>query len=149
MRTLYVGLLMLSLATQASAEEVDFSYTGTGKPVFRAYVKFEDRLVGATSTVVSTTSTRPNGDIQSAIGICQSWTPDPQSGHSYETVCNYSSSLGTYATIDWCPRQSTADCSGSLIGMGAAYKNMTGSFVVHTDENPDGTRKYTGSGHWD
>lgn len=149
MRSLYVGLLVFSLATQASAAEVDFTFTGTGKPLFRAYVTFKGQFVGGTTTAASITSTGPNGEVQSAIGICQSWTLDPQSGHSYETVCNYSNSLGTYATIDWCPRQSTADCSGSLVGIGGAYENKTGSLAVHTDVNPDGVRIYTGSGRWD
>ena len=148
MRALYVGLLVFSLATQASAANVEFTFTGTGKPVIRAYLTFEGHLVGATTTAVSITSTVPHGEVQSAIGICQSWTLDPQSGHSFETVCNYSNSVGTFATIDWCPLQSTADCTGNLIGKGGAYVNKTGSFAAHTNDDADGTHEYTGSGQW-
>lgn len=148
MRMMYVGLLVFSLATQASAANVEFTFMGTGKPVFRTYLTFEGQRVGATTTAVSTTSTGPHSEVQSAIGICQSWTLDPQSGHSFETVCNYSNSVGTYATIDWCPPQSTADCSGNLVGIGGAYENKTGSFAVHTNDDADGTHEYTGSGQW-
>jgi hypothetical protein len=126
----------------------DFTFTANGKDGVSAWVKFNGRNVGATSSTVSSTSIGPDGQAQTTNGICQSWTLEPASGRSFETVCNYTSDRGAYSTISWCPKNSTTDCSGKLVGVSGVYLHKTGTFSVHSKEDADGNDRYSGSGHW-
>ena len=149
-RVLVIGITLsaLGIASPSFAAQ-DFTFTAVGTDGVSAWVKLDGRMVGATSSTVVSTAIGPDGTKTIKHGQCQSWTPEPSSEYSYETVCNYTDKEGSYATITWCPKPMAGDCSGKLIGVSGAFANMTGTLVVHTKPAKDSnTDNYTGSGHW-
>jgi len=148
-RALAIGIALSAFASPSHAAQ-DFTFTAVGTDGVAAWVKLDGRNIGATSSTVVSTATGPDGATTVKHGQCQSWTPEPSSEFSYETVCNYTDKEGSFATITWCPKPMTGDCSGKMIGVSGAFANMTGTLVVHTkppakDSNTD---NYIGSGHW-
>ena len=142
-------LLVASLAASSHAAET-FTFTGTGHDAGGAWVKLDGQNIGATSSTVESVAVGADGNRQSSNGRCQSWTPDSSSGYALETVCNYSTGNGTYATISWCPRDMAKGCSGKLIGVSGAYANRMGTFTVLTKSGTSSdTDNYSGSGEWD
>ena len=147
-RALAIGIALSAFASPSHAAQ-DFTFTAVGTDGVAAWVKLDGRNIGATSSTVVSTATGPDGATTVKHGQCQSWTPEPSSEFSYETVCNYTDKEGSYATITWCPKPMTGDCSGKMIGVSGAFANMTGTLVVHSKPAKDSnTDNYIGSGHW-
>ena len=148
---LRISILSVVLVTgfAASSYAADkFTFTATGRDGSGAWVKLDGQNIGAISSTVENVAVGVDGKRQTASGRCQSWTPDAKTGYALETVCNYTTSDGTYATISWCPRDMTNGCSGKLVGVSGAYANRMGTFTVLTKPGSGDTDDYSGSGEW-
>lgn len=142
-------LLAASLATSSHAAE-KFTFTATGQDAGGAWIKLDGQNIGATASTVASVAVGADGKRQSSNGRCQSWTSDANSSHTLETVCNYTTSDGTYATISWCPKDMAKGCSGRLVGVSGAYENRMGTFSVLPKQGANSeTDDYSGSGEWD
>jgi hypothetical protein len=146
-----VSAILLVVGVIAPTYAADtFTFTATGRDAGSAWIKLDGQNIGATASTVISVGVGPNGTSQTSNGRCQSWTPEPDGGYALETVCNYTTSDGTYATISWCPKDMAKGCSGKLVGVSGAYTNRKGTFIVLTKPGSDSeTDSYSGSGEWD
>ena len=141
-------VLVASFATATHAAD-KFTFTATGHDAGGAWIKLDGQNIGATASTVASVATGADGKHQTSDGRCQSWTPDANSGYALETVCNYSTGDGTYASISWCPKDMSKGCSGKLVGVSGAYANRMGTFSVLTKPGSGDTDEYSGTGEWD